>query len=205
MSLIMSKQRAARLLNVLHVAFLLVVQRIDRVQDFAEAQNAVKRRSQFVAHGGEEIALEHVQFVEPHVHLGQLVDLAVQVGVDLPQFFLDGGQVAQHAVEGHGQFLEFVAGMDIGPLRDVAAADRVAHVAQMAQRLDDDVAHDQVRGDHRQHHGDDGGGQQHGPIQVQLCFHGAVGNLYFGDGQQIAFVFGGHPAQGHPRACHVDS
>ena len=72
-------------------------------------------------------------------------------------------QVAQHAVEGHGQLLELVAGVDVGPQRDVAAADRVAHVAEVPQRLDDHVADDDVGGDHRQEDGDDGRGHQDAP------------------------------------------
>ena len=56
-----------------------------------------------------------------------------------------GDQVPQHAVEGHGQLLELVARVDLGPQRDVAVADRVADVAQVLQRLDDHVAHDRRR------------------------------------------------------------
>ena len=78
-------------------------------------------------------------------------------------------QVAQHAVEGHGQLLELVAGVDVGPQRDVAAADGVAHVAEVPQRLDDHVADDGVGGDHRQEDGDDGGGQEDGPVLVDAA------------------------------------
>jgi len=68
-----------------------------------------------VAHRGQEIALQRVHFVEPHVGLGQLVHFAVQAGVDLAQLFLGGDQVPQHAVESRGQLLELVAGADVGP------------------------------------------------------------------------------------------
>ena len=100
----------------------------------AEAEDAVERGPQLVAHGGQEVALDAVHLVELHVQLGQLVDLAVQVDVHLPQLVLDGHEVAQHAVEGHAQGLELVAGVDLGPHRDVAVADRVAHLAQVLQR-----------------------------------------------------------------------
>ena len=63
-----------------------------------------------------------------------------------------------------GQSFELVAGVDLGPQGRVAAADLVADVAQVAQRLDDHVAHDDVRGEHRQKDGDDGRGDEDGPI-----------------------------------------
>ena len=47
-----------------------------------------ERRAQLVAHRGQEVALQPVHFVEPHVGLGQLVDLVVEVGVHLPQLLL---------------------------------------------------------------------------------------------------------------------
>ena len=108
-----------------------------------------------MAHGGQEVALHGVHLVKPHVGLGQLVYLAVQGGVDLAEFLLGGDEVAQHAVEGDGQLLELVAGVDLRPQGDVAAADRVADVAKVPQRLDDHVADDDVGGDHRQEDGDD--------------------------------------------------
>ena len=74
-----------------------------------------ERRAQLVAHGGQKVALQAVHFVEPHVGLGQFVDLDVQIVVDVLQLFLAGGQLAQHAVEGRGQLLEFVAGVNVGP------------------------------------------------------------------------------------------
>ena len=158
------QQRLARLLDVQHVPLLLVVQGVDRAEDLAEAEDAVQRRAQLVAHGGQEVALERVELVEPHVGLGQLVHFAVEVGVGLAQFLLRADQVAQHAVEGRGQLLELVAGVDVGPERGVAAAHGVAHVAQMPQRLDDHVADDGIQGDHRQEDGDDGRGDEDGAV-----------------------------------------
>ena len=63
----------------------------------------------------------------------------------LPQLLLRRDQVAEHAVEGVGQVLELVAGLDLGPHVELAAADVVAHVAQVLERLDDHVADDDVR------------------------------------------------------------
>ena len=111
------QQHLARLLDVLHVALLLVVQRLDRAQHVAEADDAVQRRAQLVAHRGQEVALEAVHLVELHIHLGQFVHLDVEVGVDLAQFILDRDQVQEHAVEGHAQGFELVAGAEVGPLR----------------------------------------------------------------------------------------
>ena len=142
------QQGLARLLDVLHVAFLLVVQGVDAGQDLAEAQDAVQRRAELVAHGGQEVALDRVHLVQPHVHLGQFIDLAVEVHVGLPQLLLNGDERPQHAVEGRREFLEFIAGMDLGPQINVAAGHGVAHVAQMPQGFDDHVADDGIRGEH---------------------------------------------------------
>ncbi len=186
MSLIISKQRAARLLDVLHVTPLLLVQGSDRGQHLAEAENAVQRSAQLVAHRGQEVALHGVHLVQPHVGLGQFVDLAVQGRVDLAEFLLGGDQVAQHAVEGDGQLLEFVAGVDVRPQGDVAAADRVADVAEVPQRLDDHVADDDVGSDHRQEDGDDGGGDENGRVLVEFPLDGAGGNGQLGDVHHVA-------------------
>ena len=74
---------------------------------------------------------------------------------------------------------------------DVAAADLVAHVAQVLERLDDHVAHDDVRGDHRQEDGDDGRGQQDGPVHVQVLLRRPVGNADLDDADQVAQAIGG--------------
>ncbi len=62
------------------------------------------------------------------------------------------------------QILELVAGVDVGPQRDIAAADLVAHVAQVFERFDDHVTHDEPGTQHRPKHGNDGERQQHRPI-----------------------------------------
>ena len=189
------QKRFARLLNVLHITLLLVVQGIDRAQNLAKAKNAVQRRTQLVAHRGQEIALKHVQLVEPHVGLGQFVHFAVQAGIHLPKFFLGRGHVTQHAVEGHRKPLEFVARVNVGPQRSVAAANGVAHIAQMAQRLNDHITHNNVRGHHRGKHGDNGRRKQDRPIPIERPLRGAVRNGHLDDGHQV--VFGQRRAGGH--------
>ena len=74
MSLIISSSIRARPLDVADVALLLVVERVDAAQHVAEAEDAVERRAQLVAHRGQEVALQPVHLVEPHVGLGQLVE-----------------------------------------------------------------------------------------------------------------------------------
>ena len=93
-------------------ALLLVGQLVAGQEHLAEAEDAVQGRAQLVAHGGQEIALEPVRFVQGHVGLGQLVHLAVEVGVDLAPLVLHADQVAEHAVEGVAEVLELVAGLD---------------------------------------------------------------------------------------------
>src|SRR5207249_4886286 len=68
-------------------------------QEIAESKNAVQRRAQFMAHGGEKVALEPIGFVEGHVGPSQLVELAVEVHVRLLEFFFLGHQVAQHSIK----------------------------------------------------------------------------------------------------------
>ena len=137
---------------------------MDAGQDLAEPQDAVQRRAELVAHGGQEVALEHVHLVQPHVHLRQFIDLAVEIHVGLPQFVLNGDQRPQHAVEGRGEFLELVAGVDLGPQGDVAAGHGVAHVAEVPQGLDDHVADDGIRGEHGEKDGDDRIGPEDGRV-----------------------------------------
>ena len=59
--------------------------------------------------------------------------------------------------------------------RDVAAADGVADVAQVPQRLDDHVADDGVGGDHRQEDGDDGRGHRIARFRLIACCVGPLG------------------------------
>ena len=72
---------------------------------------------------GKKIALQAIHLVQPHVGLGQLVDLDVEVAVDLLQLFLVVGQLAQHAIECRGQPLEFIARIEFGPQRQIAMAE----------------------------------------------------------------------------------
>ena len=143
-----------------------------RLQHVGEADDAVERRAQLVAHGGQEVALEAVHLVELHVELGQLIDLAVELGVGLPQLRLRLDEVPQHVVERRGQVLELVVGVDFGPLVEVARGDGVAHVAQVLQRLDDHVADDHVQRDHRQEDGQDADRQQDRPVPGDLVLSG---------------------------------
>ena len=118
--------------------------------------------------------LSSIHLVQPHVQLRQLVDLAVEIHVGLPQFLLDGDQRPQHAVESRGQLLELVAGVDLGPQGDIAAGHGVAHVAEVPQRFDDHVADDGIRGEHAEKDRDDGAGPEDGRVGVQLLLRGSV-------------------------------
>ena len=68
----------------------------------------------------------------------------------------------------------------------VAAADFVAHVAQVGKRFDDDVAHDEVDGDHREEDGDDGGGHQDGAVVGLSFLRVVIGQDDFHHGDQVA-------------------
>ena len=132
----------------------------------AEAEDAVERGSQLVAHRRQELVLEIVHLVEFQVDLGQLVDLAVEVDVDVLEFVLDGDQVPQHAVERVAEFLELVAGADFGSEFEVALCDGVADFLEVHHRLGDHVADDQVDGQDRQHDLDQFGGDHEGEDSV---------------------------------------
>ena len=109
---------------------------------------------------------EPVHLEEGHVRLGQLVDLAVEVAVDLAQLLLHGDQVMKHPVERVRKLFELVAGLDLAADVQAAGGDRVGDVAEVLDRLDDHVADDRVRRKHRQDRRDQGGGDQHARLSL---------------------------------------
>ena len=165
---------------------LFVAQPVAGQQHFAEAEDGVERRAQFVAHGGQEVALEAVRFVQGQVGLGQLIDLAIEVGVDLAQTVLHADEVAQHAVEGMAEVLELVAGLDLAAHVQLAGADGVADFLQMLDRLDDDVADDEVAAGHDEEGRAEGGGDEDGAIGVEAGLDGLRVHVDLDDGEQIA-------------------
>ena len=167
--------------------FCLSFERLDALQHFGEADDAVQRRAQLVAHVGQEIVFQAIHLVEPHVQLRQLIHFAVQVLVHAPQFRLRVGQVPQHAVERLGQILELVVRVDLRPHLHLAAAHVVAHVPQVLERLDDHVAHDQVQGDHGHEDGEDGHGDQDGARVADRLGRAGIGQNHL-HGQQGRFL-----------------
>ena len=121
------KQLLAAAFDVGHPAGLFFIQ-LSRgsQQNVAEAEDAVQRRAQFVAHGRQEVALEAVRFVKSHVGVGQFIDLAVEVGVQALIAFLHAHQVAEHAVEGVAEVFKFVAGLNFRTDVQLARGDGVA-------------------------------------------------------------------------------
>ncbi len=164
-------------------------------QHLAEAEDRVQRRAQLVAHGGQEIALESVGFVQRQVGLGQLVDLAVEVGVDLAQAVLHVDEVAQHAVEGVAEVLELVAGLDLAADVQFAGGDGVADLLEVLDRLDDHVAHDEVTAGHDEQGRHQGGGDQHRAVDVDAVHDGVDGLLRHLDLDQGDEVLGLHLGQ----------
>src|ERR1041385_396546 len=61
------------------------------------ARDVAEHAVAVVAHGGQEVALEPVRFVQRHVGLGQLVHLAVHVRVYLAPLVLHAHEVAEPA------------------------------------------------------------------------------------------------------------
>ena len=107
------QEHLARRLDVAGVPAVPLVELVGAGEDLGEADDRVERRAQLVAHGRQEVALEPVHLEEGQVGLGQLVDLAVEVVVDLAQLLLHGDQVVEHPVEGVRELLELVAGLDL--------------------------------------------------------------------------------------------
>ena len=66
-----------------------------------------------MAHGGQEVALDLVEFVKCQVGLGQFVDLLIQVTIHISQFLLHGHQVMQHPVERVREFFKLVTGVNL--------------------------------------------------------------------------------------------
>ena len=112
--------------------------------------------------------------------------LPLRFVVGVAQLFLDGGQVAEHAVEGQGQVFEFVACVDLGAEGGVAAADFVADIAQVGQRFDDHVAHDEIDGEPREEDRHDGVGHQDGAVVGLRLLHAVFGQNDFHHGDQVA-------------------
>ena len=119
-----------------------------------------------MAHGRQKIALEAIHLEKSQVGLGELVDFLVEVVVHLAQRLLHGDQVVKHPVEGVRKLLEFVAGFDLAANREPAGGDGVGDVAKVLDRLDDHVADDDVRREHRHDRRDQRGRDQHGPVHV---------------------------------------
>ena len=138
--------------DVLHVAALLVVERLDRPEHVREADDAVEWCAQLVAHRRQEVALHPIHLVEVEIGAGELVHLAVEALIDLLELLLSVDEAAEHAIEGDAELLELVGGVNLGPGLDVAAADLVADIAEMLERLDDHVADDEVGGEHGEEH-----------------------------------------------------
>src|SRR5262249_39039948 len=139
--------------------------------DVAEAEDGVERSAQLVAHGGQKVALELVRFIQGEVGVGQLVNLAVEVAVDLAEPILHGDEVAEHAVEGVAEILELVAGLDLAADIQFAGADGVGNLLEVLDRLDDDVADDEVAAAHDQQSGDQGCAEQDGAIEVDAILN----------------------------------
>jgi hypothetical protein len=168
------------------IPLLFFVQVVGPRQHVAEAENAVQRRAQFVRHRRQEVVLEVIQLVQPHVGLGQFVDLAVEHAVDLPQLFLHGHQVPQHAIERLAELLELVAGANVGAPFEIAPRNRIADLLQVQHWLDNDVTHDRIGGDHGEKRRTDGGRQQNGVVPRHRLFGRGHGERDFRHADQVA-------------------
>ena len=101
-----------------------------------------------MTHGREEIALEPVRFVQGHVGLRQLIDLEVEIGIHFAQTVLHADQIAQHAVEGVTEILEFVAGLDLAAHIELAGGYGVADLFEVFDRFDNDIAYNHPATEH---------------------------------------------------------
>ena len=171
--------------DVLHIAALLVIERLDRSQNIRKADDAVEGCAELMAHRRQEVALEPVHLVEIEIGPGEFIDFIIEAAVGLAQIFLGIDQPAQHPVEGHPQFLEFIGSVDLGPRLHIPAPHLVAHIAQMLQRLDDHVAHDRIGGQPGQEGRHDGGGHQDRPIPVDCLLRRLVGHHHLNHRHQI--------------------
>ena len=179
-------QRIARRLDVADEPLLFVREVVRVGQDVAETKDAVKGRSQFVAHRRQEVVFELVHLVQPQVHLGQLVDFAVEIGVHGAQFVLHSHQVPQHAVERMAQFLEFIARANVGPQFEISAGDLVADVLEVQDRLHDHVTHDRVGGQNGQRRRSDAGCQEDGIVFGEVFSRRIEGDVDLHDPHQLA-------------------
>jgi len=122
-----------------------------------------------MAHGRQEVALEAVHLEKGHVRLRELVDLAVEVGVDVAELVLHGDEIVEHPLNACESFLELVAGLDLAANVELTRGDRVGDVAEVLDGFDDHIPDDDVRGDHRQDRGHQGRRDQDRPVAVDGC------------------------------------
>jgi hypothetical protein len=94
-------------------------------EEFGEADDGVEGRAEFVGDIGEELALEAAGAVEGVVGLGEVVELDVHGGVHGAELGLLGLELVEHEVEGLGELLELVVGIDLASDIEVALADEL--------------------------------------------------------------------------------
>ena len=119
------------------------------VEHLGEADDRVERGAQLVAHAGQELALEAVALEEPDVGLGELADLEVEALVHRAKLGLAALDLVEHRVEGLGELLELVAGLDLRADGQVAGLDLLGRLPQPAHGLQDELGQDQVEDQHR--------------------------------------------------------
>ena len=97
-----------------------------------------------MAHVGHEVIFEPVHFVQPHIELSEFVHFGIEFVINLFEFTLSVGHVAQHAVERLRELLEFIVCLNFGAGVELAAANAVTDVAEVFERLDNDIANNDV-------------------------------------------------------------
>ena len=154
----------------------------DLEQQLAEPDDGVHGCAELVADVGEELALDPGRLEQQGVALGQLRDLHVQGGVVGVQLLLGALEFGEHAVERLGQLLELVAGLDLRSDGQIALADPLGRVLELADGVEDEPVNDEVEHEHGQceddaacddevegvdgEHAGGGGGSVHGDEQT---------------------------------------
>ena len=133
------------------------VRLVGREQHLAEPDDAVERRPQLVAHGRQEVALEPVRSrTGPCSARASSSTLRSRSALSLccgPASLI---RLRSMRLKAWRQVLELVAGLDLAADVQLAGGDGVGDFLEVLDRLDDDVADDEVAAGHDEEGGADG-------------------------------------------------
>ena len=167
-----------------------VARRAGFAEEVGEAEDGVEGCSEFVADVGEELAFEAVGLIEGKVAFREFSELEVEAFVDGPELVLAGLQVSEHFIECLGQFLELIAGADVGADVQIAFADFFGGFAEDANGSEDEASGNEIEDDDGEGSGEDARDEDEDAIEVDLVVVDLVGDFDSDDAEDGGFSRG---------------